>query len=229
MTSFSHVDSKQQPLDHKLVEIFRSIGLDPATHKGVYIEAGANDGLMQSNTALFEKEFGWRGLLVEPSLQAFGKCKLNRSEANAFEQVALISFDSAAKGITSVEGDFASGSCMSSIDGKRLHSHPKTFISVPAVTLQSLLDKHRLPRIDLLSLDTEGYEYEILSGMDLSSKLAPRVCLIELYPDELDKVNELLEPYYECRGNFTNYNKTDNPGWDGRHNDYLFIHRSARD
>ena len=33
---------------------------------GFYIEAGANDGLNQSNTVFFERHRGWTGLLVEP-------------------------------------------------------------------------------------------------------------------------------------------------------------------
>ena len=28
---------------------------------------------------------------------------------------------------------------------------------------------------------------------------------------------------YKLHSNFTNYNKIDNPGWDGTHNDFLFI------
>jgi hypothetical protein len=34
---------------------------------GVYIEAGANEGEFWSNTLLLETDFGWKGILVEPS------------------------------------------------------------------------------------------------------------------------------------------------------------------
>ena len=33
---------------------------------GFFIEAGANDGVVQSNTFYFEKELNWTGLLIEP-------------------------------------------------------------------------------------------------------------------------------------------------------------------
>ena len=36
------------------------------TAPGFFIEAGANDGLKQSNTFYLESRRGWRGLLVEP-------------------------------------------------------------------------------------------------------------------------------------------------------------------
>ena len=34
--------------------------------KGVFIEAGACDGILNSNTFLLEKNYEWTGLLVEP-------------------------------------------------------------------------------------------------------------------------------------------------------------------
>ena len=45
---------------------------------GVFIEVGANDGLTQSNTAYFEKNLNWTGLLIEPNNKQFLKCKENR-------------------------------------------------------------------------------------------------------------------------------------------------------
>jgi FkbM family methyltransferase len=37
---------------------------------------------------------------------------------------------------------------------------------VNCVTLASLLDRHRIDRLDLLQLDTEGYDFEILKSID---------------------------------------------------------------
>ena len=59
---------------------------------GFYIELGANDGITQSNTIFFEKR-GWRGILIEPSLNKFLECRANRSNANHFFCNAVVSFD----------------------------------------------------------------------------------------------------------------------------------------
>ena len=47
-------------------EIFKDLIKD-----GFYIEAGAFDGELRSNSLFFELEKGWNGLLVEPNPDAF--------------------------------------------------------------------------------------------------------------------------------------------------------------
>ena len=71
---YSHVDCKGVPLQNKLNEIMNK-------RNGFFIELGANDGLKQSNTAFFEKEMGWNGILIEPSLEGYEKCKINRKNS----------------------------------------------------------------------------------------------------------------------------------------------------
>jgi len=48
--------------------------------------------------------------------------------------------------------------------------------------------------------------------------------LIEIYSNEYDSIATFLhDKNYKLLSNFTNYNIIDNPGWDGTHNDYLFV------
>jgi hypothetical protein len=51
-------------------------------------------------------------------------------------------------------------------------------VRVPARTLTSILEEVRPGRIDLLSLDVEGYEVEVLRGLDLA-RFRPRYILVE--------------------------------------------------
>lgn len=54
----------------------------------------------------------------------------------------------------------------------------------------------------------------MLKGLNLN-KYRPTYLLIEIYNVSFDDIhNHLTE---------NNYNKEDNPGWDGTHNDYLFM------
>jgi hypothetical protein len=49
-------------------------------HGGFFIEAGANDGVNQSNTLYFEKNLNWKGILIEPIPELAQQCKENRPD-----------------------------------------------------------------------------------------------------------------------------------------------------
>lgn len=57
---------------------------------GFFIEAGANDGISQSNTLYFEKYMRWKGLLIEPIPDLAKKCRVNRPSC-IVENCALVS------------------------------------------------------------------------------------------------------------------------------------------
>lgn len=206
--SYSSIDYEGVPLDQKLTQIMNYRG-------GVFIEVGAFDGIVQSNTKLFEECYGWVGILVEPSPNLFEQLCENRPNSLCF-QCALGSFE---QNGTYILGDF-DGTLMSSVNGERLNnSH---LIQVYLRSLQSILDEVGITHIDFFSLDTEGYEFNILKGIDFE-KTEIDYMLIEIYiKDYVKIVTYLFDNGYEMIDSFTNYNKVSNPDWDGTHNDYLF-------
>ena len=113
-------------------------------------------------------------------------------------------------------------SLMSSVNGMRLNAFKNNLTKVPVSTLTHILDRQPIPKIDFLSLDVEGYEYSVLKGLNLN-KYKPTYMLIEIYDFDFTKiVNYLKDNNYEMICNFSNYNKKNNPQWDGTHNDFLF-------
>lgn len=212
MNSFSLTDSSKNSIDHKLDKLFNN------KTNGFYIELGANDGLTQSNTAFFAFYRNWKGVLIEPSPGAYDLCVKNRPESYHFNYACV----SPEYSNEYISGDFT-GSLMASIDSKRLHSNIS--IQVKASTLTKILDSIEPPitNIDLLSLDTEGYELLILQGLNFD-KYRPKYMLIEIYTQQYDSIVKFLQDKgYILHSNFSNYNKTTNPGWDGTHNDFLFM------
>jgi len=209
MKSFSHVTSKGEPLDLLLDAMFKKEG-------GFFIELGANDGLTQSNTAFLEFNRGWKGVLIEPSANAYAECCKNRPASTCFN---LACVSESFKG-GEIQGDF-NGGMMSSVNGQRTGT--EQLVSVKVSTLEKILDSVGATTIDLLSLDTEGYELEILKGLNLN-KHRPRYMLIEIYTHDYSNLVDYLSRHeYTLVMNMTNYNRVDNPHWDGTHNDYLFI------
>ncbi|MEC7838634.1 MAG: FkbM family methyltransferase [Chlamydiota bacterium] len=207
-SSYSHVDCNGVPLDQKLIEL-----LDYPN--GVFIEAGANDGVKQSNTKRLEEFYGWRGILVEPSENLYDTLVTNRPQSHCF-LCALGSFE---EDNTYAVGDF-NGSLMSSINGVRQNNSSNQTVLVRS--LQSIIDEVGFEHIDLLSLDTEGYELNILQGIDFN-KVSFGYLLIEIYTHQFEEIVSFLENHgYELVENFSNYSLETNPFWDGTHNDYLF-------
>ena len=156
-------------------------------------------------------------MLVEPSARACEAARRNRRAPVC--NCALVAADYDRPTVT---GDF-DGYPMGSVEGARLGRAGA--YTVPARTLQSLLDERRRSHIDFLSLDAEGYELQILRGVDFT-RTTFSYMLIELYPQNRDgTVEHLRESGYELLANYSGYNPQDNPQWDGTRNDYLFARR----
>ena len=192
----------------------RSFGLDQLDIKlaehvcmrgGFFVEAGANDGVSQSNTAYFERYQDWRGILVEPIPQLAERCRVNRPKA-IVEQCALVSSDSEEDTVEMTYCNLMSlvSGARGSKDADQAHldagrrflepDEETCSVRVPARTLSSALTQHGVECIDLLSLDVEGFEADVLRGLDFG-RYAPRHILVEV--NDPASVEEVLGCRYE--------------------------------
>jgi FkbM family methyltransferase len=204
------INNKKEPIINKILERIGYI------ENGFYIEAGAYDGILQSNTKFLEEKYYWTGILVEPSPKSFEQLKINRPN-NININKCLVSNDYISD---TIDGSFNNGP-MSSVNNIRKLENVE-LIKVKCDTLANILDQYNIKKIDLMILDTEGYELKVLEGMNLN-KNRPTYLLIEIYINEKDKIFDYLKSFHYCfLENITNYNFLDNPTWDGTHNDYLF-------
>ncbi len=172
---------------------------------GFFVEAGANDGIEQSNTYYLEKTRRWRGLLVEPVPRLAAACRQNRraTVVNAalvppeldgqtveLVDVDLMSIVSGARGSTEADEQHV-------VAGERVQAIARQVAQAPGRTLSGLLAELGDPSIDFLSLDVEGYEVEALEGLDLR-RHPPAFLLIEFWTEErLEAIGRILGPRYE--------------------------------
>lgn len=179
---------------------------------GIYIECGANDGVSQSNTLRLEREKGWRGLLIEAWDIAMDKCKESRSPENIFVNRILTCPE---KHGTMMGGNFGDGpmGLTGAVCGDG---------NILASTLTSILMEHNITKVDFFSLDVEGYELEVLKGLDVSY-CAPEMILVEIWDEEKEGImNFMRENGYDDGINFSGFTRENSYAWNGRHNDYLF-------
>jgi FkbM family methyltransferase len=171
---------------------------------GYFIEVGGNDGISQSNTYYLEKILGWKGVLIEPIPSLYKKCRQRRLSSRVFNY-ALVSNSYTGKSIkmhyahlmSVVDGALKSDQATQDQikSGMRLQGLDETYqIEVPTKTLTEVLAEAGAPeKIDFFSLDVEGYERQVLEGLDLV-RYRPEYILIEAR--FFDEVNQLIIKYY---------------------------------
>ena len=159
------------PSQYEEDEILRHIL--PLTPKGLYVDIGANQPWLHSNTAQYYKN-GWSGLLVEvnPTL-----CELLIDERpnDLVYQCAA----SNRNGIATLKLDTSEFSSLSSLQPD-WHIENYTEIQVNVELTSTILDKYCDIRDNALlcSIDVEGHEKSVLQGIDFSC-FRPKVFIIE--------------------------------------------------
>lgn len=145
---------------------------------GFFVEFGACDGVLLSNTALLEYAYGWNGILAEPakcwherlrenrSCAIDTRCVWNRSGADvAFRQAKA--------------AEYSTMEAFHDLDHHGPRRADGEVYWVETVSLMDLLIAHKAPPvIDYLSLDTEGTEVEILGAFDFD-RFEVRVITVE--------------------------------------------------
>ena len=163
-----------------------------AKNKGFFVEFGSADGVALSNSYLLENEFGWSGILCEPSRSWHEDLKRNRScivdtrcvYSRSGEQISFSeNYIGELSGITEFTGDNHHG----------ILDRTTTSYQVETISLLDLLKHHNAPKhIEFLSVDTEGSEFEILNAFDFSQYSFGAICVEHNYLENRSKVKDLL-------------------------------------
>lgn len=160
---------------------------------GVYIELGALDGVLYSNTKFFEDTLNWSGILIEPHPDKFILLQQNRPNNFLFNNLIscytepleyryFLDFHAAVSGVENTLSQFHFDNFFDNEYNKAL---PQNKIFITPKKLSDIVRETCLTHIDLLSLDVEGHEYEVLKSWDFSIPID--VILIEMLGVEPEK------------------------------------------
>lgn len=187
---------------------------------GYFVELGANDGVSQSNTLYFERQRGWRGVLIEPIPHQFSRCRAQRAPDNAFFCNACVPFgykerfvELVYSNLMTVPAEFSgyiADPLAHARKGEQFLAEGECVLNFAAIarSLNDILRECRAPRvIDLLSLDVEGAELYVLQGIDYQA-FQFKYMLIE--HNDAAPLEDYLRPF--------GYRLTDQLSW----HDWLF-------
>ncbi|HEY9638101.1 MAG TPA: FkbM family methyltransferase [Coleofasciculaceae cyanobacterium] len=175
----------RQPINYPVIDVLDLVLQDYLKQEQdiFFIQIGANDGTTADPINKLIKKYRLRGLLVEPQPKMFKKLIENyQSEGQLiFENSAVFDQDGTVRfyAIREEEPKLPMWCYqIANLDRNRildllsdqkknlnLPTNIETLveeITVPAVTFKTLLSKHKVEKLDLLIIDTLGYDFEIL-------------------------------------------------------------------
>lgn len=160
--------------DYILAQVFAD------TRDGTYVDVGANHPIHANNTAYFYHR-GWHGITIEPNpefapLYARLRPRDTHLTIGAGDTEGRLTFHR----VTAPGRDATALSTFDDADARALagRGYQVQDIQVPVLTLNSVLKQHPLGGISVLSVDVEGFERQVLQGIDLRAH-RPTVVVVE--------------------------------------------------
>jgi FkbM family methyltransferase len=130
---------------------------------GFFVEVGAYHPFDLSVSWPFER-IGWKGILVEPIPEYAEQLRQNRSATVV--ECACASPTAPNTATLTFDGGFSS---MTNGRKHKTEAMSTETITVKCRTLDSVLKENKVKKINLLSIDVEGFEYDVLQGLSLNT------------------------------------------------------------
>ena len=165
---------------------------------GVFVELGACDGIIYSNTYFFEKILNFKGILIEPNKDLFKLLQENkkkhRSNTVCIQKAISTEKDDVLFLSSTNDGHKPCGGIKKYMSNDHLNmwfsKNIETY-TVETDTLSSICLQNNITYIDLFSLDVEGGELEVLHTIDFTK--------VEIYVICIELSNKKGEHEQKCR------------------------------
>jgi len=168
---------------------------------GIFVDVGANDGLVINNTLYFEKQNNWTGINIEPIKDVYDRLIINRPNSINIH-CAVCNNDGETefmhnKGYT----EMLSG-IKNQFDQRHLHrinrENKQTgatteIIKVDTKKLETILNENNIVHINYLSIDVEGAEFEVIKSINFDKVFIDVIGFEDNYKDVSVPILKYLE------------------------------------
>jgi FkbM family methyltransferase len=209
--NLSHAQNGEDLILWNLFTSPRILGIERPT----YLDIGAFDPVIYSNTFLFYQN-GCRGALVEPNPARWGRLESVRPEDRLYK--AGIGLTAAAEADFYVIGGGANGDVLSTFSREEAETVGEKFgreyriekvLKMPLLNINDIMQEHFRGAPNLVSIDTEGLDFDILKSIDFE-RFRPEVFCVETPAIGKDPnrqgILDLMaaKDYAVCGGTFVN-------------------------
>jgi FkbM family methyltransferase len=172
---------------------------------GTFIECGAFDGRIESNTLFFYENLNWRGYNFEPVPTIFSHLERNRPHDTNINMAlsdndgVAVFTQAIADDVPFYNGHFGNGSLahtdqhMNELKNRNCKFEK---FSINTITLPTFYKNYNIDKqIDLFVLDVEGYEGKVLSQLNkVKVSLLPKIIATEYGHCGENEINKFLLP-----------------------------------
>jgi FkbM family methyltransferase len=146
---------------------------------GVFVDVGAADARVHSNTYVLETQFGWSGIAIDALAHYGDSFRQYRPRTKFFAYFVSDRSDATEKlFVDDRNQELTSATKKFMLDRGRTEFSER---DVPTITLTDLLDREGIKQFDFLSMDIELAEPKALTGFEID-RFRPALICIETHP-----------------------------------------------
>ena len=166
---------------------------------GFFVDVGANHPKRFNKTWYLEKELGWSGIAIEPLKEFEEAWRAERPNTRFLPFFVSDASDAQAR-LYVISGNTLVASGHPSFTNQ--YGSVDRVDTVPTITLNDVMARERVERIDFLSMDIELHEPEALRAFDLSLYRPSLVCIEALLPVRQQILNHFAANGYVAVGKY---------------------------
>jgi len=167
---------------------------------GVFVDAGAHDGVSLNNTLFFEENFNWTGINIEPIKTVYDKLIVNRPKSININCAAGLYNGNAdfilntgyTEMLSGLKEDYDNRHYDRTLTEINYNGGATQVIKVEVKRLDTILKEHNIKHVNYLSIDVEGGEYSVIKGIDFDDVFIDVIEFENNYKDTTAPIIEYL-------------------------------------